>query len=365
MNYKFDLDHMLAIANIHEMITIDIKPETTSIALETDVKIHGYLKFNGSYLTPTLDEEGFDGQIPIDITLPLLPTSASIDPEISKFDYLVKKGESLTLKIEITLKGYPVDEAAAWFQPVNEEIAYQQAVIEPFTTASLSQQASASLTEATSEALGAEFFEISDNHDELEKQVTIASDCQATTLAMTADFDEQFATIAKLNDATTSKVVDEPVFYSPLVDIVEEELAINQIELADLNSVVARQELVELDASLSQFVELEIAQPEMPQQVLGQASANQELKTAPDTSATTPEALSASEASSPVALVDSVARQFFDGEITIKMVYVDHQSQTLDDILGRYSATLNDVWNLPSVTKGITVGDCVMLRYEK
>jgi hypothetical protein len=71
------------------------------------------------------------------------------------------------------------------------------------------------------------------------------------------------------------------------------------------------------------------------------------------------------ENEAPVAEFDSIARQFADGETTIKMVYVDHESETLGGVLERHEATLDDVWNLSELAEGIDVGDCVMLRYEK
>jgi len=62
---------------------------------------------------------------------------------------------------------------------------------------------------------------------------------------------------------------------------------------------------------------------------------------------------------------DSVASQFADGKTTLKMVYVEDESQTLSGVLERYTASLDDVWNLQSLNDGVSVGDCVMLRYEK
>ena len=77
------------------------------------------------------------------------------------------------------------------------------------------------------------------------------------------------------------------------------------------------------------------------------------------------EAVAVSEVAEPVLVADSVARQFADGETTIKMVYIDHEEETLGGVLDRYEATLDDVWNLDELAGGVTVGDCVMLRYEK
>ena len=122
MSYKFNLDHTLSVADIHDMITIDIKPETRSVVVNGDIEITGYLAFRGSYLTPELSEELFEGYIPVDINLPYRGGASVVTPEIVGFDYRVSNKESLTLKLEVALSGYNT------LEPRIQE----DAVIEPF-----------------------------------------------------------------------------------------------------------------------------------------------------------------------------------------------------------------------------------------
>jgi len=126
MSYKFSLNHTLSVVDIHDMITVDIKPETRCTVVNGDVAINGYLSFRGSYLTPELSEAPFEGYIPVDITLPYRGGNPDVYPEIVGFDYQVDNKESLTLNLEIALAGYSVDE------PRVEEATYEEAVIEPF-----------------------------------------------------------------------------------------------------------------------------------------------------------------------------------------------------------------------------------------
>ena len=125
MSYKFSLDHTLSVADIHDMITVDIKPETRCTVVNGDVAINGYLAFRGTYLTPELSESPFEGYIPVDISLPYRGGNPDVTPEIVGFDYKVDSRESLTLNLKIELAGYSVDE------PRVEE-SYEEAVIEPF-----------------------------------------------------------------------------------------------------------------------------------------------------------------------------------------------------------------------------------------
>lgn len=126
MSYKFSLDHTLSLADIHDMIAVDIKPETRCTVVNGDMAINGYLSFRGSYLTPELAEAPFEGYIPVDISLPYRGGSLDVSPEIVGFDYQVDNRESLTLNLEIALAGYSMDE------PRVEEITHEEAIIEPF-----------------------------------------------------------------------------------------------------------------------------------------------------------------------------------------------------------------------------------------
>ena len=125
MSYKFNLDHTLSVVDIHDMITIDIKPETRCVVVDGDVLINGYLAFRGSYLTPELTQAPFEGYIPVDITLPYHGGAPDVVPEVVSFDYRVANQESLTLNLEIALAGYTA-------APIPDQPVYEEAVIEPF-----------------------------------------------------------------------------------------------------------------------------------------------------------------------------------------------------------------------------------------
>ena len=110
MSYKFTLDHTLDIKDIHDIISIDIVPNTI-VNLEADyVNINGDVKINGTCLTFYLEEQEFDELIPMDITLPKNSDFAEIKAEIVNFDYTVVNRKSLTLKLEIILNGYIFEE---------------------------------------------------------------------------------------------------------------------------------------------------------------------------------------------------------------------------------------------------------------
>ena len=105
MSYKFTLDHRLAFDNVHDMITIDMRPVTQCTVLKDTIQMTGHFGFEGTYLTTDLEEAPFAGTIPIDITLPYFGGATDIRVEMATFDYHVINKESLTL-LFFLLSGY-------------------------------------------------------------------------------------------------------------------------------------------------------------------------------------------------------------------------------------------------------------------
>jgi len=383
MSYKFNLDHTLAIADIHDMITIDIKPETRCVVAGEEVEVQGYLTFRGSYLTPELAEELFEGSIPVDITLPYLGGAPDVQPEVVSFDYRVENKESLTLSLEVSLKGYHVNEPRenvmdAWVDPVVEEPVYEEAVIEPFVfdTTTLSDYD----TDASYEGILPLTENVLDEEEDTRVEVAVEE--------LERPIDEEVDTIP----------------YSPLVETREQIVEIEEIhfesELVDVPetaTVEVSPSVVEIEEAVKPLVEEELTpvveeveERSAPKITDSAAALMEELFAMKRGTAfkekmglreevpAEAEVLSAEveaeedisedyepENCEPVVAADSVARQFADGEMTIKMVYVDDDLETLGGVLERYEATLDDVWNLEELADGVDVGDCVMLRYEK
>jgi len=356
MSYKFTLDHTLAIENIHDMITIDIKPDTRCGITGRDVEIHGYLTFSGSYLTDELGEERFEGAIPLDITLPYLGGAPDIQPEIASFDYRVTGGESLTLNLEVLLNGYEAKASAgdarpdvmdAWIEPVVPEPVIEEAVIEPFN---------------------------------ISPPVNESADTLASV-------EKEDALVDRVGFMAEEEPVDEEqIPYSPLVEIEERMVEIEEIEFSTPRSEELPIEMVNEESESVQeeviipVVEEEGRAPKMTNTAaalmnelfaMKRGTAFKEQEEVPmeeegvREEAIDVEAIEEAEVAEPPVIFDSVARQFSDGASTIKMVYVRHESETLGGVLERHSVTMDDVWNLPELTDGVGVGDCIMIKYEK
>ena len=421
MSYKFNLDHTLAIADIHDMITIDIKPETRCSVTGGDVEIHGYLTFRGSYLTPELGEAPFEGSVPLDITLPYLGGAPDISPEVISFDYQVENKRSLTLNLEIGLKGYVENNTRdtdtvmdAWIEPIVEEPVYEEAVIEPFE------------------------FDTTPKHEDIHiPEQKDQSHQEALRPQMEAPiFEAEVAQIDSLETTTEAPVMrveaEEELFeeipYSPLVDIEEHEVEIEAvkfepIEIAEVESfqepavappvqaeeiegfdereapqmsesamalmdelftmkrgIAFKEQMNEKEVTNNEtfaqdranFASADFAQESFSHEEMDQAAVDRVDSV--DTSAEEMEATEGAIADateiveSPMSVespTSVVGRQFADGETIIKMVYVEEDTDTLGGVLERYCATLDDVWNLSELADGISAGDCVMLRYEK
>ena len=612
MSYKFDLDHTLAIADIHDMITIDIKPETSCSVRDENIEIHGYLTFRGAYLTSDLSEAPFEGSLPVDITLPYLGGDPEVYPEVIALDYRVASKESLTLQLEIALNGYymeeqrEIDEANSWAEsvvddyhteqyeeeintwndsvassheieaareevetnacnsaedfhyieieatpeevaaslwsdsveeyhpeaprevaedtwtnPPTEELTHEEAVIEPFefvTTAppeesaeiaqdfqprteeitfveeamneevealvedeiheeeimettydiraeeavafeeeiyeeeaivELEVEEEVELEEAREEeivAFEAEIYEEEEAIVELEVEeevveleeareeevvafeeeiyeeeeaiveleveeevVELEEAREEEAVACEEEIYEEVEAIVELEveeeeeveleeareeEAVATALVEEEIPYSPLVEVEERDVFVEEIHFDDPLSdaevdvdEIDESELDEEVVSVEDVIEERTAprlttsaaalmdelfalkresvddiEEDVPGAVVDEEEIDRELEVSELEDSDDSDI---SEESTDETYESQVAHQFADGNTTIKMVYVGNESETLGGVLERHEATLDDVWNLPELTDGVDVGDCVMLRYEK
>ena len=486
MSYKFDLDHTLAIADIHDMITIDIKPETWCSVREGDIEIQGYLSFRGSYLTPDFGEAPFEGSLPLDITLPYLGGSPNVQPEVVAFDYRVENEESLTLHLEVALSGYAIEEPQErgtmnpwldssvsdhheeapyehvetndrthpdevhnhdensreeamnpWHQPVVNDSVYEEAVIEPFdfaTTASTEVKAASEqdfqprieevvveeeevyeeiavaveeeifeeVEVAVSEEVREVVVEVEEEISDEEAVVEVEEIYEEETVVVEEELREEVAVVeeevvveAEEELREEVAVVEEEIPYSPLIEThdhsafaMENPLEDQMVEVEShvMEDVIPRLEEVseritpKVTASAAALMDELFAlkrekafviEEEVPSAVVVEEECEREVETSAieELEDEVEEVLEHEDEESEVdeaeVFVSSIARQFADGETTIKMVYVGHETQTLGGVLERHEATLDDVWNLSELANGVEVGDCVMLRYEK
>ena len=455
MSYKFNLDHTLAIGDIHDMITIDIKPQTRCTVTGGDIEIHGFLTFNGTYLTSELEEAPFEGSVPLDITLPYVGGAPDVKPEIVSFDYRVDNKKALTLTLDVALSGYGeksrVPEVMdAWIDPIVEEPVYEEAVIAPFS------ETQVPVSEVHVEAAEIAPFP---TFDGLAPVATVEEEvCEVPVEEVPpvlSGVNEQLVETLPPMEENVWATVNEEIPYSPLVDLVDpvgggvpvvDAARIDPIEFVLEEPLVTSEPAViapsveavalpvaDVPAPVVEIVKETVAPEEVPvvgDECLEEPDLILDTFEAPQTPipepvheiAPTPEVrLSTSAAAlmdelfamkrgtafkekqvvparnepdvivpesvavvvdevvetpvapevepAPVVLVndggDSVARQFADGNTVIKMVYVANESQTLGGLLEAHGASLDDVWNLEALADGVTVGDCVMLRYEK
>ena len=463
MSYKFNLDHTLAIADIHDMITIDINPKTRCSVTGGDLEIYGYLTFHGSYLTSELGEAPFEGRIPLDITLPYLDGASEVHPEVVSFDYRVENEESLTLSFEITLKDYNISKISK--EVIVEEPRYEDAIIEPFDFATtVSTDKSATMYQESQPNVLVIEEEACEGVVEAVEKVSIPysplmeiKECDVRIEEI--DFKEKTSTTIKEEIIPVTK--EEEYRVHSEVDTNEEKFAKEKVQIEEKVIPVTKEEEYrvhsEVDNNEKRFTKEEVSigekvipvTKEEEHRVHSEVDSNEEkvtkekiqieeeiipitkeeeyrvhsevdnneekvtkekvqieevevrvLPKITDSEAilmeelftvkremiveekTQPrgevacdkdvlgavvemEAETISEDDAFLSVADSVARQFADGETTIKMIYVGHESETLGGVLERYSATLDDVWNLSELAGGVTVGDCVMLRYEK
>lgn len=386
MSYKFNIDHSIPISDLHDMISIDIYPETRSIINGPNIEIHGYLTFVGSYLTNTLGEAGFEGSMPIDITLPYRGGSAEISPEISAFDYSINENDSLFLGLEINLSGYEYSEERpsvmdALIEPYEE---IEEEYIEEFEEFSEYPQINEESLQQPSYYedfdLPQEYLEnqcddnphdeIEENHSELiDEDIEIISDNKDNQF----EIEEVLTTIAELTLEEMEIEDDIPLYESelsmsdiPYSPLVASNQNINNVEFTSFYddnvefyqpTEIGRDEKNYSDGISGLMDELFDMKKEVARKKAFRKQQEEELRIEEEEKFVCPRPKQP--------YISNLARHFDEKNTTIKMVYVEKESDTLGQVLERYTSKMDDVWNLNTISDGVKVGDCVMLKYEK
>jgi len=314
MSYKFTLDHKLELENIHDMITIDMQPATECVVSKDTIQMTGHFSFEGTFLTVELEEAPFEGVIPIDITLPYFGGATDVRLEMVTFDYHVVNKASLSLKFDMIILGYEgaghaVDAIVTEHLPhkeeamVTEEIPYSPLV--PVTPENMREEP---IREEACEMVETEV------EPQLEEVPVV-------------DYQSQFFEIPVVSDEDFYKRVPEP------------NLTLEEVPMPAFEEVPV--------VPIEDIQDMEIEREEAPVEMLEEAEEDLE------------------QPEKATAFADSVARQFSDGQTTVKMVYVRRESELLGEVLERNAATLDDVWNLSKLDDVVHAGDCVMIKYDK
>ena len=110
MSYSFSWDCTLPINNIQDIISINIEPQTKTYSEDNYLSLRGDICIEGEYLAHNKAQHIFAEKIPLDITLPNNREADKISTEVVNFDYEVRNGEMLFLKVDLVLTGYELEE---------------------------------------------------------------------------------------------------------------------------------------------------------------------------------------------------------------------------------------------------------------
>ncbi|MCL1949230.1 MAG: hypothetical protein FWF59_05820 [Turicibacter sp.] len=106
MSYSFSWDCTLPISNIHDIVSINIEPETKNYNEGNYLSLRGKIAVKGTYVTNDRSTHPFSEDIPLDIILPNNGKSQNIRPELESYECEVKNGKELFLKVNLILQGY-------------------------------------------------------------------------------------------------------------------------------------------------------------------------------------------------------------------------------------------------------------------
>ena len=372
MSYNLPLEHKLLFDNIHDMITIDMKPVTNCSLMRDSMHVTGYLEFAGTFLTVELGEEAFNGIIPVDITLPYFGGSSDVRLEITGFDYDVVNKESLTLRLEVEIVGY--EEVPPAVDAFISEIEQQPLFIDDADVPDideinhdLNDIPYSPLVPVTSEMIREADALIFANEDEEESFVDTFDIEDSYDLPVERFVEEIELKVEDTFEVEQIKQViqeqpSEPAWpFEEIIESFEERTIVEEIdEPVQHTAVEAVDSFVETPVTTSspfspRFIIEKRAEKKIKEQVAAQREEELELL-----EEKTVEVKNISNLNN-----DSVARQFADGQTRVKMVYVRSESELLGEVLERNSARVEDVWNLSKLDDVVRAGDCVMIRYDK
>ena len=353
MNETFDLTHTIEIADIHDMITVNIQPMTNCERTPDAVQINGHLDLRGTYLTEDLGEAPFETTIPVDLTLPLRVGGEEVEIDIRSFDYTVCNKESLTVKIDAALLGYDNTAPLVSVVPTIEEATFAASPLD----VALDDVANDATLQTKAAAL-----DVSHVQEKTAEPVAIVKPPKVEPTPMTY----YSPPVPIMRDV---KLPIDHHDQTPRADAAPQETALKTPEdfpttpsevITPNRPTVTETVLSTPDVAPALEVRPDPITAE-PVETLFEAR-KEEMTTAPTEEAITPTEEVVEMTPGQPSIVNEIARQFSDGRATIKMVYVSSESETLNDILSRFEATLEDVWNLSRFENGIAVGDCVMIR---
>lgn len=112
MSYSFSWDCTLPITNIQDIISINIVPETRTFDEGNYLSLKGEIAIDGEYFDMMDVRRDFSENIPMDIILPNNGQRGAISTEVTNFDYEVKGGKILFLKVDLVLNGYEINPSA-------------------------------------------------------------------------------------------------------------------------------------------------------------------------------------------------------------------------------------------------------------
>ena len=106
MSYSFNLDYSLPIHNIRDIVNINIVPSTSVVNEGQYVNIQGYMAIDGEYVAMNGVQYLFNERLPIDITMPSEGCVGEISTDVLNFDYTIQSNMQLELNLNLAINGY-------------------------------------------------------------------------------------------------------------------------------------------------------------------------------------------------------------------------------------------------------------------
>ncbi len=226
MSYSFNWDCTLPIENIHDIVSINIVPETKAYNEGDYLSIRGHILIEGEYVSSVGNQSDFSESIPLDITLPNTGRHGDIKVDVTNFDYEIEDDEKLCLELNLNIVGYDLDSIPSLVEEVVETPAEQAPVL--FTKEAEASISHPTLVEEEDDDHHQSAFIDTDDVDYLDfDDMAMPSNQEAIELVEDDDDDRK----EKLTDKIKQLITSQPSIPSqPVVEEVEEVIVEEPVE---------------------------------------------------------------------------------------------------------------------------------------
>ena len=371
MSYSLYWDCSLAISNIRDIVNINIIPVTSAVNEGDYISVKGHIAIEGEYVSLNNVQYLFGERLPLDITLPSDGCTGDIKVDVSNFDYTIHANNQLNLNLNLTIHGYDVvtdeklEEAPARLDELKEKevpkpVYVQTQVDQPIIKEVIKEVIVEKPVEVVKEVI-------------VEKPVEVVKEVIVEKPVVTEVVKEVIVEKPVVTEVVKEVIVEKPVAPNPVTVHVQSP----QVEATvtpEVDQVVVENVTVE-NVNIDNVFPF-VSKPEIKQVVTPQDKSKIfDMLYELDKEEVVEEVVEVEEViEHPVVAVEEVVEpkketvysHFSDGESLTKIVFIQEEVVTVEQICQKYDVGMNCIEGIDCCTDTVFhCNDRVMIRYDR